>query len=124
MLVSVVKMATALEECAAEEQRSVVHFLGAKGLCTTIFIKKCFLLMVGSVCSVKRFTTGPRNSLKDVRKLADGLPGAEVAETTSVLRVSTHWLSDGASVSVLEDISRNNFLLGSNITCFTFCINL
>jgi hypothetical protein len=31
-LVSVVKMATVLEECNTEEQRSVVHFLWAKGL--------------------------------------------------------------------------------------------
>jgi hypothetical protein len=30
-----------------------------------IFIKKCFLSTVGSVCGVKRFTTGSRNSLKD-----------------------------------------------------------
>jgi hypothetical protein len=35
-LVSVVKMATVLEECTAEEQRSVVRFfLWAKGLNTT-----------------------------------------------------------------------------------------
>jgi hypothetical protein len=33
-----------------------------------IFIKKCFLFMVGSVCRIKRFTTGSRNSLKDVQK--------------------------------------------------------
>jgi hypothetical protein len=33
-----------------------------------LFIKKCFLFKVGSVCHVKRFTTGSRNSLKDVRK--------------------------------------------------------
>jgi hypothetical protein len=33
-----------------------------------IFIKTCFLLKVGSVCHVKRFTCGSRNSLKDVRK--------------------------------------------------------
>jgi hypothetical protein len=26
-----------------------------------MFIKKCFLFMVGSVCRVKRFTAGPRN---------------------------------------------------------------
>jgi hypothetical protein len=32
-----------------------------------IFIKKCFVLTVGSVCHVKRFTSGSRNSLKDVR---------------------------------------------------------
>jgi hypothetical protein len=31
-LVSVVKMATVLEECTTEEQRSVVLFLWAKGL--------------------------------------------------------------------------------------------
>jgi hypothetical protein len=30
-----------------------------------IFIKKRFLFTVGSVCRVKRFTTGSRNSLKD-----------------------------------------------------------
>jgi hypothetical protein len=33
-----------------------------------IFIKKCFLFTVGSVYRVKRFTTGSRNSLKDVEK--------------------------------------------------------
>jgi hypothetical protein len=33
-----------------------------------IVIKKCFLFMVGSVCRVKRFTVGSRNSLKDLRK--------------------------------------------------------
>jgi hypothetical protein len=33
-----------------------------------IFIEKCFLITAVSVCSEKRFTTGLRNSLKDVRK--------------------------------------------------------
>jgi hypothetical protein len=33
-----------------------------------IFIKKCFLFTVGSVCRVKGFTTGYINSLMDVRK--------------------------------------------------------
>jgi hypothetical protein len=33
-----------------------------------IFIKKCILFTVGSVCHVKRCTSGSRNSLKDVRK--------------------------------------------------------
>jgi hypothetical protein len=33
-----------------------------------IFIKKCFLFMMGSVCRVKRLTTGPRHTRKDVRK--------------------------------------------------------
>jgi hypothetical protein len=31
-------------------------------------IKKCFVFTVGSVIRVKQFTTGSRNSLKDVRK--------------------------------------------------------
>jgi hypothetical protein len=33
-----------------------------------IFVKKLFLFTVGSVCRVKRFTTGSRDSRKDVRK--------------------------------------------------------
>jgi hypothetical protein len=58
-------MATVLEECTIEEQRSVVRFLWAM---QGIFIKKCFLFRVGSVFGVKRFTNGSGNSLKDVRK--------------------------------------------------------
>jgi hypothetical protein len=33
-----------------------------------IFIKKCLLFTVESVCRVKQFTTGSRIPLKDVRK--------------------------------------------------------
>jgi hypothetical protein len=36
-----------------------------------IFIKKCFVFTVGSVCCVKRFTTGSRNCLKERSKVAD-----------------------------------------------------
>jgi hypothetical protein len=50
--------APVLEECATEEQCSVVRFCGQKGSMQRIFIKKCFLFTVGSVCSVERFTTG------------------------------------------------------------------
>jgi hypothetical protein len=57
-----------------------------------IFIKKCFLFTVGSVCRVKRFTTGWQ-TFRWWRRGWNG--GAEVTETTvkrlSVLRVSTHW---------------------------------
>jgi hypothetical protein len=42
-------------------------FLWAKNSMQTVFIKKYFLFTVGSVWSIKRFTTGLRNSLKDVR---------------------------------------------------------
>jgi hypothetical protein len=37
-------MATVLEECTTEEQRSVVSFYGQKDSMQRIFIKKCFLL--------------------------------------------------------------------------------
>jgi hypothetical protein len=52
-------MATVLKGFTTEEQRPVVSFLWAKGLNP----KDCVC-----VCRVKRFTTGSRNSLKDVRK--------------------------------------------------------
>jgi hypothetical protein len=45
-LISEVKMATMLEECTAEEQRSVLRFLRARGLDAKIFIKKYFLFTV------------------------------------------------------------------------------
>jgi hypothetical protein len=47
-LVSVVKMATVLEECSSEEQRSVLLFLCAKGLNVKDIHKEIFC--VYSVC--------------------------------------------------------------------------
>jgi hypothetical protein len=57
-LVSVVKMATVLEECTIEEQRSVVRFCRQKDSMQRTFIKKFFLFAVRSVCCLKQFTTG------------------------------------------------------------------
>jgi hypothetical protein len=58
-LVSVVKMATEFEGCTIEEQRSAVRFLcEQKDSMQRIYIKKCFLFTMVSVCLVKRFTTG------------------------------------------------------------------
>jgi hypothetical protein len=54
-------MATVLEECTTERQRSVVCILLAK----RIFIKKSFLFTVGSVCRVKRFHLGGRSFADD-----------------------------------------------------------
>jgi hypothetical protein len=42
-------------------------FCRQKDLMQRIIINKYFLFTVGSVCRVKWFTTGLRNSLKDVR---------------------------------------------------------
>jgi hypothetical protein len=55
------KLATVLEVCTTKEQRSVVCFSGQKDSMQRIFINKCVPFMVGSVCRVKRFTTGSRN---------------------------------------------------------------
>jgi hypothetical protein len=60
-------MATVLEVYTTEDQRSVVlYFGGQKDSLQRIFIKICFTLTVGSVCRIKRSTTGSRNSLKGV----------------------------------------------------------
>jgi hypothetical protein len=67
-LVAVIKMATVLEEFVTQEQRSLVRFLWAKDSMQMIFIKKCFLFTVGSVCCVKLFIAGSRNSLNEFRK--------------------------------------------------------
>jgi hypothetical protein len=53
--------ATVLEDCTTEEQCSVVLFGGQKDSVQRIYIKKCFLFAVGSVCRLKRFTPGSRN---------------------------------------------------------------
>jgi hypothetical protein len=55
-------------ECTGGEQRSVVRFLRAKGLNVKDIHKEMFPVYGGSVCLVKRFTTGSSNSLEDVRK--------------------------------------------------------
>jgi hypothetical protein len=59
-------MVTVLEDCTTEEQCSVVYFLWAKELNANDIHRELFTL--GSACRVKRFTTGSRNSVKDVRK--------------------------------------------------------
>jgi hypothetical protein len=67
-LISAVKIATMLEECTTEEQRSVVRFLLAKGLNALDIHKEMFPVYDGNCLSLKRFKTGLRNSLKEVRK--------------------------------------------------------
>jgi hypothetical protein len=67
-MISVVKMATMLEGCTTKEQCNFVCFCEQKDSIQRIFIKTYFLFVVGSVCRVKRFTTGSKNSLKGLRK--------------------------------------------------------
>jgi hypothetical protein len=94
MLISVVKMATVLEECNAEEQRSAVHFLWAKILSAKdthkeicpVYGRKC-LSRKAVHNRVKKFCQGRSKVAYDAQ------PGAEVVEATvkkiSMLRVST-----------------------------------
>jgi hypothetical protein len=52
-LVSIVKMATVLEECIAEEQRCVVRFLQTKGLGAKDIHKEMFPAHSGKCLSLK-----------------------------------------------------------------------
>jgi hypothetical protein len=88
-------MATVLEECNTEEQRSVVRYVWTKGLNTNDIHKKMF-----SVYSWKSLSRKPVHNL--VEKFTQGFSKVTDDETdvwnwlrkqskTSILRVSTHW---------------------------------
>jgi hypothetical protein len=62
-------MATVLEECTTEVQRSVVRFLWVKGFNAKDIHKEIVPVYSGKYFSRKAFTTKSINSLKDVRKL-------------------------------------------------------
>jgi hypothetical protein len=90
-------------------------FCGQKDPVQRIFIKKCFLFTMGSVCSVGRFTTGSRSSLKDVRK-SQTMPDQvrKWLRQQSKRLLCRGFRRDGTSVSVLvEDMSRNNCFFSS-----------
>jgi head-tail adaptor len=94
-LVSIAKMATVLEDCTTEEQRSTVRFCGQKDSMQAIFINKGLLFMLESTSMyrVKRFHLGGKRSADDegvkteVRKW---LRQQSNFCQTSVLQVSTH----------------------------------
>jgi hypothetical protein len=67
-LVSVVEMATMLEECTTKEQLPVVRFLWAKGLNAKDIHKAMFPFYDGKCLSRKAVHNWVENSLKDVRK--------------------------------------------------------
>jgi hypothetical protein len=65
----VVKMATVF--LGVYYRRATIccaFFCGQKDSMHRILIKKYILFTAGSVCRIKRLTTGSRNSIKDVRK--------------------------------------------------------
>jgi hypothetical protein len=74
-------MTTMLEEYTTEEQRSLVRFFWAKVLNAKDIHKEVFPVYGGSVCRVKRFKTGSRNSLQRRSKIADDArPGRPVED--------------------------------------------
>jgi hypothetical protein len=91
-------------------------FCGQKDSVQRIFIKKCFLFTVGSVCRVKWFTTGSSNSLKDTQK-----PQVMPDQVQKQLREwSKGFYAAGFNASTLaEDMSRNFtfYILYSFVTC-------
>jgi hypothetical protein len=74
-------MVTVLDGHTTEDKRSVMTFCNQNDSMQMIFIKKCFLFTMRSVCKavhnwVKKFSQGRSKFADDAR------PGAEVAETT------------------------------------------
>jgi hypothetical protein len=95
-----------------------------------IFVNKCFLIMVGSVCCVKRLRSGSKNSLKDVKK-SQMMPD----QVWNCLRQQSKDLYvEGFDALVKRwDMCINvgggyfekyMFFPVSNITCFTFYVHL
>jgi hypothetical protein len=82
-LVSVVKMVTLLEECITEEQRSIVRFLGVRGLDARDIHKEMFPAYGGKCLSRKAIHNWVEKFSQRRWKVADDArPVAEVAETT------------------------------------------
>jgi hypothetical protein len=72
-------------------QRAVFcsFFCGQKESMCRIFVKKFFKFMVGSVCRMKLFTTGSKNSRGLLKVADDACPGRpiEIATDATVLKV-------------------------------------
>jgi hypothetical protein len=71
MLVSVVKMATVLEEYTTEEQRSVVHFLWAKGPSVKDIHKEMFPVYGGKCLLFKPVHNWVKKFSQGCSKVAD-----------------------------------------------------
>jgi hypothetical protein len=96
-------------------------FYGQKDSTQRIFIKKCFLFAIRSVCHVKRFTTGWQTFHRWCWNR-----GAEVAETTvKRLLCCGFQCRDETSVSVLmEDMSRSKCFFQVRISGVLYIISI
>jgi hypothetical protein len=92
MLVSVVKMATMLEDCTTEEQHSIVRFLLAKGLNAKYIDKEMFPVYDEKCLSRKAVHNWvAKVSLTTKRFKWRCGSGWDNSQETFRLRVSTHW---------------------------------
>jgi hypothetical protein len=112
-----------LEECTTEEQRSVV---GKKDSMQSMFINKCFLFMVGSVCHVNRYTNGLRNSLKEeeIETEVHKWPRQQSKYlcTVGFDALVKRW--DKCTIVGRGYVEKYMFFPGLNILCFKFYIHL
>jgi hypothetical protein len=84
-------MATALEKCTVEEQRSVLRFLWANELNAKDIYKEMFPVYGGKCLSRKVVHNWVEKCFQGCSKVGnDAQPGEEMAERT-VKRFPTHW---------------------------------
>jgi hypothetical protein len=88
-------MVTVLEECAIEEQRSVVRFLWAKGLNVRNIYEEMCPVYGGKCLSRKAVHNWVEKFSQDIR-ISQTMPircgsGSENNQKTSMLRASTSW---------------------------------
>jgi hypothetical protein len=123
-------MANMREECTTKEHNSVMRFLWATGRSAND-IHEEMVPDYGDVCHVKRFTTGSRNSLKEVR-MSQMMPYQvallRLRQTQRLLccgfRRTGKAMRQGYVNVGGGYFEKYMFFPGSNITCFTFYIYL
>jgi hypothetical protein len=83
-------MATVLEECSTEEQRSVVRFLWAKGLSAKDIQKE--MVSCSSRKAVDNWVEKFSGTFESRRRCPTrGGSGGDNSQNTFMVRVSTHW---------------------------------
>jgi hypothetical protein len=102
-----------LLECNTEDQRSGLRFCGQKDSMQSIFINKCFLFKVGSVCRLKRFNLGGKCFADDEE--------IETEVQKWLRQQSRDFYADGFDalvkrwdkcIMLMEDLSKNTFSPG------------
>jgi hypothetical protein len=102
-------METVLRNILPESSGLLVVFYGQKDPMKRIFRKKYFLFTVGGTGCVKRFTTGSRNILEDVRKsqmLPDQVRKSVETRVTRFLCCGFRRSGKAMGQVLVEDMSR------------------